>query len=122
MPSIRTYFSTNPSAPVVILVAWALSLLGGLVVEKNKREAMIEKLENHKGVLTTLIARAKDGEQLDIDRELTIVNEQSKSFEQVLQDLEKEDEQWTSEVVKLDSVPAAPASPKKRKDVDQKFV
>lgn len=125
MPSIMAYFKYNPSAPVIFLVAWSLSLLGGLVMEKNRYEDMRKKGERHIQVLKNLISRVEAGEKdINIDEELALVNDSSRSVDEILQDIENFDKEWSSSIEQQQYTNNENTNneTKSRKDVRGKFV
>ncbi|KAA8914107.1 hypothetical protein TRICI_003004 [Trichomonascus ciferrii] len=93
-------------------------------MEKNQYEDMKNKGEKHIAVLKELIERTKRGEDVNVEEELAIVNDQSRSVEEILQEIEKLDQEWSSSVEKQIEAPeqAQPKQSKSRSDVKGTFV
>lgn len=109
----------NPSTPVVFLVAWVLSEVGGLVSEKNRYETMIYQHRQTQSKIRDLISRANQGEKVSLSQ-----IKYKTTFEQELSDIEQFDQIWSNELSQ--QVPSAPThdngEKKRRSDVKGTFV
>uniref|UniRef100_A0A060TCH6 ARAD1B16588p n=1 Tax=Blastobotrys adeninivorans TaxID=409370 RepID=A0A060TCH6_BLAAD len=97
-PGVVNYFRTNRSAPIIFLAGWTLTLLGGLVKEKNEYEEIERRGLRKIEALEQLLDKIKSGEinaaEVDIDRELDLADGSGRSIDEVLEELERDDQEW----------------------------
>lgn len=97
-PGVVNYFRTNRSAPIIFLAGWTLTLLGGLVKEKNEYEEIERRGLRKIEALEQLLDKIKSGEisadEVDIDRELDLADGSGRSIDEVMEELERDDQEW----------------------------
>jgi hypothetical protein len=80
-----------------------ISVFGALVSEKNKYDSMVRRNEQYIVTLNSLVERVKNNQSIgNIQQELAAIENQSRSLEQVLAEIEELDDIWSASVDQLD--------------------
>lgn len=99
--TFKRYIS-SPYVPLAIMAGWISSELALLLKYRNEDDVFQSRMRNRKTYLERLIANAKAGEDIDVDKVLLQLHETDQGLEFVMDELEKNERLFSGSNIESD--------------------